>query len=380
MSAPALAELVEVSSQAIYQYENGRSSPSGEVLAALSKAVNLPEAFFLLPPRSRDHSTIFYRSMASATKSARRRAERRFAWFHDIVDYVSEFVELPTSNLPALNLAADPLLLSDAEIEEAAEEVRRLWRMGEGPIANMVLLLENQGVFVARDRLGAEKLDGLSTFVAPQQRPTIFIGTDKGSAARWRFDAAHELGHLILHSHIDPERLLRPEHFAQIEQQAHRFGAAFLLPLASFGEELFAVNLDAFHALKPRWKVSIAMMLTRAQHAGFISEDASRKLWISLSRKRWRTSEPFDDTMEPEEPRLLRRSFELIFGNGAQTAADVQSRLALPAADIESLSALPPGFLGNYARVALRSEWTAASAPDDPGAMASNVVQFPTKR
>lgn len=377
LSAPSLGELANVSPQAIYQYESDRSSPSPEVVHRIATATNLPEAFFLLPPRSRDHGAIFYRSMAAATKGARRRAERRFSWFQDIVGYLSEYVAFPEPNLPSLDLPDDPLLISDNEIEEAADYVRKEWRMGDGPIANVVLLLENQGVLVARDRLGAETLDGLSAQSASLDWPFVFIGTDKGSPARWRFDAAHELGHILLHSHLDPATLNRPELFAKVEQQAHRFAAALLLPMASFGDELVAVNLDAFQALKPKWKVSIAMMLTRARHAGFVSDDAYRRLWIALSRKKWRTVEPFDDIMEIEEPRLARRAFELILENGAQTPADITTRLALPPADIETLCALPKGFLENYARVALRSR---PSDPrrEDSGASAQ-ILPFPRR-
>src|SRR5262249_12604606 len=150
----------------------------------------------------------------------------------------------------------------------AAEDARRYWRMGDGPIANMVLLLENQGAVVARDRLGADSLDGLSQVVAEEGRPYIVIGIDKGSPARWRVDAAHELGHILLHANVQRGTLDRLEKHKKIEEQAHRFARAFLLPLASFGDDLFGVSLDAFRALKPRWNVSIATMIFRARDAG----------------------------------------------------------------------------------------------------------------
>ena len=288
LTAVALSEMIGVSPQAISQYESSKSSPSPEVLHGIAVTVNLPEHFFLRPARHYEGGTIFYRSMSSATKSARARAERRFAWLRDIVRYLSEYVELPESNFPNLNLPADPLHLSDEEIEDAATEVRHYWGLRDGPIANMVLLLENQGAVIARDQLGADTLDGLSEFVADDQRPYIIVGTDKGSPARWRFDAAHELAHVVLHAGVDTNRFSRPEHFKRIEEQAHRFAGAFLLPAAPFGEDLFAANLDALQAIKPKWKTSIGMMITRARQLGFISDDATKRLWINASRRGWR--------------------------------------------------------------------------------------------
>lgn len=354
LTAIVLAEMTGVTRQAISQYETGRSSPSPDVLGSLARVLNMPEPFFTKPERQLDRGTVFFRSMSSATKSARARAEGRFSWLRDIVDYLSEFVAFPKSNFPDLSLPDDPLLLSDDEIETAAEQVRRYWGMTDGPIGNMVHLLENHGAVLARDLLGADTLDGLSEFVAVERRPYIVIGTDKGTPVRWRFDAAHELGHLVLHPRLDRGRLMKSEDFKQVEQQAHRFAAAFLLPLDAFGDDFFAANLDALRSIKPKWKVSIAMMIMRAKQGGFISEETERRLWINYSRRRYRRNEPYDDSMAAEEPKLLRRSVELLLDVGRQTPDDILINLSLPADDVETLSGLPKGYLsGNFAPVAL---------------------------
>lgn len=372
LTAIALSEVVGVSTQAIYHYENGRSSPGPEVLGRISAAINLPESFFLLSERKVTASKIFYRSMSSATKGARNRAERRFAWLRDIVSYLSGYVVLPESNFPELDVPRDPLRLSDQEIEDAAERVRKYWKMGDGPIANMVLLLENQGAIIARDELGAETLDSLSTFVERENRAYICLGTDKGTAVRWRFDAAHELGHLVLHSHLDPSLFAKPDQFKRIENQAHRFAAAFLLPMGPFSKDLYGLGLDSLRAIKPKWKVSIGMMIKRARHAELVSEDAERRLWISYNRRKWRRSEPYDDTLEVEEPRVLRRAFELLFDRGEQTPADAVARLALSAMDVETLSGLPSGYLAEHSRVALLA--------DKPGSESGRIIQLAARR
>jgi Zn-dependent peptidase ImmA (M78 family)/DNA-binding XRE family transcriptional regulator len=352
LSAISLSEVANVSAQAIYQYENNRRSPSQDVLDRIAAATNLPPTFFLLSDREESNAPIFYRSMSTATKGARNRAQHRFAWLQDIVDYLTEFVALPEVNFPTFELPSDPMLLSDSEIEQAAEETRRYWRMGDGPIANMVLLLENQGAIIARDRLGADTLDGLSQVDAREGRPSVVIGTDKGSPARWRFDAAHELAHIVLHSHVSRETLNRLEMHKKIEEQAHRYARAFLLPLAPFGDDLFGVSLDAFRSLKPKWNVSIAAMIFRARDARLLSEETERKLRIGISRHKWGVKEPYDDTTEIEEPRLLRRSFELILAHD-QTPTDITARICLAEPDIEALSGLPSDYLANYSRVAL---------------------------
>jgi len=193
----------------------------------------------------------------------------------------------------------------------------------------------------------------LSELVPGERRLHIVIGTDKGSAVRWRFDCAHELGHAVLHSHVAPALLRRTEQFKRLEAQAHRFAGAFLLPFNPFVDDLFAANLDAMRSIKPKWKVAIGTMINRARDVGLIDSDTARSLWIGVSRRKWRQAEPFDDSLEVEEPRVLRRAFELILENGAQTPDDIQYNLSLPLDDIEVLSGLPAGFLREYARVSL---------------------------
>lgn len=346
LTAVSLAEMLGVSPQLISKYENGHNSPSPDVLDDIAEKLNLPAHFFTRSERSARTSTIFYRSMAAATKKARRRAEAKFDWLRDIALYLGEYVAFPEPNLPDLRVPDDPSILSNDDIEEMAQEARRHWGMAEAPIGNMVALLENQGAIIARQELGAESLDSLSEFIAEDRRPYMILGTDRGTAVRWRFDAAHELGHMLLHAHVDQRRLLNVTEFKRIEDQAHRFAAAFLLPLGPFSDDFFAASLDVFRSIKQKWKVSIAMMIMRAHQAGLISDETQKRLWINYGRKRWARQEPYDDQIPHEEPRLLRSALNLVLSNGAQTPEDLVARLGLSLGDIETLIGLPRGHLG----------------------------------
>ncbi len=364
MTGVALSEILGVSPQAVHNYESGRSTPSPSVTESISVALNLPVSFFTAPPRpatsSRDgERVVFYRSMAAATKAARIRAEHRERWLEDLTGYVSNYVELPAVNIPDTASCAEPLLLTDEDIELIAEDTRHHWRMTDGPIGNMVSLLENQGAVVAKDKFGAATLDSLSVF---SHRPFVMIGTDKGTAVRWRYDAAHELGHLVLHRHLGRGSFALPANVKRIEEQANRFAAAFLLPMAAFGEDFFAASLDALRAIKAKWRVSIAMMIMRARHSGLISEERERQLWINYSRRGWRRNEPLDDILEAEHPGLLRSAFGLILENHNYARSELASTLALPERDVESLCSLEYGTLAasEVAPVSLRDDATEA--------------------
>src|SRR5688572_4320129 len=80
----ALADLLQVTRQAVCQYESGDASPSPEVMRRISDKLDLPIRFFLQRPPVRARGATFFRSMKSTTKMARVRANRRFGWLLDI--------------------------------------------------------------------------------------------------------------------------------------------------------------------------------------------------------------------------------------------------------------------------------------------------------
>jgi Zn-dependent peptidase ImmA (M78 family)/transcriptional regulator with XRE-family HTH domain len=344
LTVVALAELLDLESPSISNYEHGRQTPSPEVMDKLVRLLNQPYTFFLRPV-SGHAEDIWWRSMSSATKLARSRAFARHAWLREIISYLGEYLNFPSLNIPAFNLPADFREITTELIEEKAMECRQHWKLGISPVADIVLLLENNGIIVSRGELGAETLDAYSQQPEDSEHPIMFLGAGKASAARSRHDASHELGHLILHRHINATAIRNPAHFKLIEEQAHRFATAFNLPVQGFTDQLWAPTLDAFLALKPHWKVSIGAMIMRCAQLGILNEVQQKRAWINMNRKGWRTCEPLDDRLIPEQPRLLRRSFELLVNEGIKTPEQIVSDLCLNPRDIESLACLTPGYL-----------------------------------
>jgi Zn-dependent peptidase ImmA (M78 family)/transcriptional regulator with XRE-family HTH domain len=335
LTAIALAEIIGVTRQAVSQYESS-ISPRPEIMKKISEVLGLPESFFRRRIVRAESGTIFYRSMSSTTKSARLRAERRFGWFMEIVEYLNAYLELPRVNFPELNLPDNPVRISMEEIEEIALQVRQFWNLDDGPIGSMVSLLENNGAIVFRDELEAETLDAFSTF-SSDGIPYICLGSDKNVCVRSRFDAAHELGHLILHRTINRALLTKKVEYRLLEDQAHRFAGAFLFPSEQFAVEFYSATLDTFKLLKPKWKVSIGMMIQRATDLDLISTEKAKHLWITYTRRKWRNAEPFDDEFEVEYPRLTKRSFEMLINEKIKTPEDILNQLPFNPHDIEKL-------------------------------------------
>ena len=141
----------------------------------------------------------------------------------DIYAYIEQYIHLPKLRLTTY----DRVGYTRKEISEIAKSVRRDWGLGDGPISNLTLLLENNGILVSKVGLDAKKADACSVFfTAPgtAKRPMIFL-TSGTSAVRSRRDLAHELGHQVLHSWMDKEQF--EEHQDIIEEEAETFASYF---------------------------------------------------------------------------------------------------------------------------------------------------------
>ena len=156
------------------------------------------------------------------------------------------------------------------------------------------------------------------------------------------FDAAHELGHLVLHRNIDRKSLSRSSDFKLLEGQAHQFASAFLLPAMAYSRELWSVSLDAFRSLKPRWGASIALQIVRARQLGMVNGNQEKRLWINLSRRGWRKREPLDDSMPSEKPSLVAEGMRMLVNNKVRTGSQIAQAIGLSAQELERLTEPSP--------------------------------------
>lgn len=233
LSATQLAEAVGLSPQSISKYENGRQTPQLETLHELARTLGVPPTLFLKPCPSTHDEPVFWRGSLSAPSSMKARAGVRLGWMKEIIDYLAGFFDFPALHIPRIDIPAVDRVSLDF-IEDAAKETRRSWNITAGPIPDAVAKLEANGILVSRIHVLAEKLDAFSQWSQRFGIPFIVLSRDKASACRQRFDALHELGHMVLHRGVDPRRLEDRSSYNLLERQAHWFACAMLLPKRIF--------------------------------------------------------------------------------------------------------------------------------------------------
>lgn len=338
-----LAELVERADTTISKWESDDhdQKPDAAVLPRLADVLKVEVSWFFKPV-DRAKGAAFFRSMKSELGRMRDKAEAKLGFVEAIDNALSEHVELPPVDVPDLVGDRDFRTLRIADIEHYARTLRDRWSLGEDPIDDLLLVIENAGIVVAHDEIGSAKLDGVSRW-AENGRPYMLLARDKNVGVRRRFDAGHELGHIVLHRRVSPEDL--EEHFTLIEEQAMAFAGAFLLPESSFGDDVYSLSLEALVSIKPKWKVAVAAMIKRLAAMERITPEYERRLWQYYSYRRWRGFEPLDGELPVEQPHNLGTSIEMILDEGIATRADLFRDIGLRAADIASLTGLAEEYL-----------------------------------
>lgn len=321
-----LAERVDLTPSAVSQIELGKLRPAPETLLRLAMALRVPPAFFSGPrPIGIAAEDCHFRRLRSATQTEQRRVRASGALILEIVQKLEQLAEFPPESITALATHAD----TPADIEHLAERARDEWGLGSGPISNVVALLERRGVLPVEVEGHSERLDAFSVWAGG--RPVVFLSTEKESASRRRFDAAHELGHLLMHVDVSPGD-------PALEKEADAFASAFLLPRSAFGAECpRRLSWPHLRELKRRWKVSLAAMVRRAYDLGIYSEATYRRAYMQLNQRGWRESEPEEPAME--RPGVLREVIVLLEEAG-YPRTKIAERVNLHMPDLERLLGL----------------------------------------
>jgi Zn-dependent peptidase ImmA (M78 family)/DNA-binding XRE family transcriptional regulator len=321
-----LGKEVGVTPSAITQYEKGQTKPTLPVLEKLAEVLQVPTDFFRAgyPVPSLPANGAHFRSLRSTTALERERA-LSFGELALAVFSAAEFhVDLPPVVLPELEIPADSMEeLDRTSIEDLARQARDALGLGSGPVPHMVRLLEAHGVAVVQLENASRKVDA---FCHQQgHRPIVLLSPGKQDKARSRFDAAHELGHLLMHHDAEPGSRL-------VEQQAHTFAAEFLTPAAQITDD-FPDRLDwpIFHLLKRRWGVSIKALVMRAHTLERISPSVYQRGMRQLAI--WGLPEP-GSLGPPEAPVLLPRAVELL-GDRDEALAQLAADSGLPVSEVD---------------------------------------------
>lgn len=230
LSQQELADLSGISRNAYRAIETGKAVPRGTNLSEIARALNV--SVFMLTEEIPALQSLRFRTHSAL--SSRQRAEREQI-VADVAIWLRNLNELEGVLNESKPYRFENIDLGGNDPENAAAEARKALGLEDDRcIADICELLENAGIRLYLINSTLEKLFGLS--VGPEDGgPAIAVNTEESiPIERQIFTAAHELGHLLLHSDsYDSDQTVEN---ARQESEANIFASHFLMPDPSFGQ------------------------------------------------------------------------------------------------------------------------------------------------
>lgn len=251
-----------VKKTAIAKYERGEMMPKPEVIEVLAGALDQPIDYFF---KKIEITLAQEEFRAKASLGVKAEDQLR----HRILQSTERYMELEklTHSSPVFQNPFKGVVIEVKEqLEEYARELRKLWNMGDHPIAGVMTLLEEQGIRVIDLDVDTPDFVGFSAIVN-QGTPIIVIRTE-ATTERRRFTALHELAHLLFKFH---KSLTHKE----VERLCHYFAGAMLIPrnvfIETYGESRTRFATKDLDIAKDKYGISGYAFIMRAFNLGILS-------------------------------------------------------------------------------------------------------------
>jgi Zn-dependent peptidase ImmA (M78 family)/transcriptional regulator with XRE-family HTH domain len=329
MTQQDVAKAAGFSQSFVSQVEAGVKDVSEESAKRAAAALNVPVAFLYQEERCSGFgiSMIYYRKRSGALTSHIRRLQAEVNLRRIHVRRLLRGVNFETPHTFQMLDIED----HGGQPEDVAVRLRATWMLPIGPVRNLVSAIESAGGVVFKFPFGTNDIDAMSQW--PDDCPPLFFLNANAPADRVRFSLAHELGHVVMHKVATED----------IESEADRFAAEFLMPKRDISGELLGLDLPKAAALKPHWRVSMAALIRRARDLNRITEDRYRDLFIRMGQLGMRKREPHP--LQPEEPTIIPRIIDIYLREGRLDIRQIGELLCWPQDELRTRYLPPTGGL-----------------------------------
>ncbi|CEN84301.1 XRE family transcriptional regulator [Paraclostridium sordellii] len=332
-----LANETKINKKDILAFESDKYKPTLENEMKLANALNFPKDYF----SQSDDNNVVVENTHIRTESTLPRVDdiafkEKLVMTHRLLKFIQGYISFPEMNLPNN-------LNKNDDIEDLAEKVRNYFNLGDGPIGNMVSLLEINGIFISAtniDKKGALAFSQKQS-IDKESRYFISLGNDRKSAPIRNYDLAYELAYIV-----STETNIQSKKFSKDE-----FACAFLMPRESFLTDLEGVHeLEDYIELKKKWIVPVWSMILRGYQLGKVSYKKYMYLMNEMDKKGWSKKEPLDDNIKSTNPMLLKKSFDMLIESKIMNEGLFMNNLAnyglsIYPKDVEELLGLKEGTL-----------------------------------
>ena len=323
LSQTKLANSLNINQATLSRFEKGQMIITESIVKTLSEVLDYPVTFFEKDFKNLGETTLFYRKRASMTIKDLSILESKISILSNSIDELIESVEIPILDIPAI----EPCKQNTPE--DIAYKIRNYFNMPQGPVENIVSLIESKGVivfFINADNM--DKFDGLTLFTN-NQVPVIWINNIMPND-RKRFSLAHELGHLVMH--LRSNDISKSEN--DKENEANAFASEFLMPRIPCKQDFFNLKYKDLGLQKMYWKVSKAAIIFRAEKLCCISHETAKYLYITLGRNGERKKEEID--VDIDSPQIVKKMINLHINDLLYSMEDLSDILSINQKEIRT--------------------------------------------
>jgi Zn-dependent peptidase ImmA (M78 family)/transcriptional regulator with XRE-family HTH domain len=261
-----------ITKQALNKYEQNVMKPSGTVLLALAKALDIKPDYFLKTSNIQIAPVEFRKKAKLSAKHEESIKER----VKDLLERYLEVEGLLNINTKFNNPIKNRVIAAVEDVEKATLKLIDEWHLGYDPIPNVLEMLEDNAIKVIEID-APDEFDGLSTFVG--DIPVVVVNKNY-TIERKRFTALHELGHIVLNI----------EEGADKERICHAFAGAMLLPDDSLerliGEKRNNIAMGELVSIKEQFGISVQAIMMRASLKEIIDKNAATRFWQNMRRNK----------------------------------------------------------------------------------------------
>jgi Zn-dependent peptidase ImmA (M78 family)/DNA-binding XRE family transcriptional regulator len=317
LTKKGLAQALGVTPHTTLRYESGDITPPDEVVAEIARILAFPAEFFSSDDVDEPQvDAASFRSLTAMSAKERDAALAAGSLAFLLSDWVEQRFDLPKVDL--IDLAGE-----DPDV--AARCLRQEWALGERPIKNMVHLLEAKGVRLFSLVENTCTVDAFSMWRA--DRPFVFLNMMK-TPEHSRFDAGHELGHLVLHKHGGPKG-------RKAEDEANQFASSLLMPASDVLATIPRIHtINQVIQTKKRWAVSAMALIHRLHRVGVMSPWQYRMFCIQATELGYRNAEPFGIAREQS---VVWQKVLTTLWRERVTKNEIADALHVPTQEIENL-------------------------------------------
>ncbi|MGO8693384.1 MAG: helix-turn-helix domain-containing protein [Rectinemataceae bacterium] len=301
---------IRLSRAALSNYENNKATPNAKTLWGIAKLLEASMDYFV-EERNVEIVLQGFRKKASATQT---KVDQMKAF---VLDELEKRMELDSvlgeaapKDLPVQTVLEDP-----AEAEGIARKTRKVWELGDQPIASVSTLLEARGWYVLEVPDDPE-FDGVAGYVESNHRP--FAVSRRGIPVdRTRLNLLHEAGHAFVACADEKEN----------EKAAFRFATAILFPkecvFDEIGRKRESITMDELLYAKKKYGLSMQAIVFRLRDLEVISDSYFTLFFRYFSQMGFRKEEPGSKELKfQEEAMALGGKVHRAFAEGLITEAD----------------------------------------------------------